>query len=128
MRRMRALDGVEFDELLDGRFRRRVGALDQYPAPQDVVEIERVHGPMFEAVVGARRASHYCPGRCGASVEDGGKTFMCRSCWPRLPLDLRVAIDGARPNPSLLTDLTKALRDARIWFQLNPIPEANRRG
>lgn len=126
---MRTLDRAEWDELVDGTFRRRIVELtEQHPKPKDVVEIERVHGPMFEVVLDARKASHYCPGRCGAIVEHGGKTFICRSCWPRLPEDIRKTIVRSRPNWALLTDFTKAMRDARIWFHTNPIPEVARRG
>ncbi|NUT48093.1 MAG: hypothetical protein HOV94_12400 [Saccharothrix sp.] len=68
------------------------------------------------------------PGRCGTSIGHGGKTLMCKGCWPRLPLDIRQTIERSRPNRALLTDLTKAMRDARIFFQHNPIPEVARRG
>lgn len=69
--------------------------------------------------------THDCPGRCG----DTGipqRSFACRSCWSRLPIEHREAIKDAYsrreaegPIPHI-----RAMSHARAWYRENPIPAA----
>jgi hypothetical protein len=67
-------------------------------------------------VVAERRTTHECPGGCRRQVPR--HRYACRTCWYRLPGDLRTAItDTYRRDPAAHRT---AMLDAGLWYLNNP--------
>ena len=56
-----------------------------------------------------------CPGCRVLPTPDGG--FACRTCFKRLPNDLRAAITGGRSDQHAYS---QAVVSATMWFRKNP--------
>lgn len=62
-------------------------------------------------------SGHRCPGGCSRYVPQ--RQVACRSCWYRLPLDLRRPITATyQRDPEAHLD---ALLDALRWYRENPL-------
>jgi hypothetical protein len=66
--------------------------------------------------------THDCPGRCGDSTIPQ-RSFACRSCWSRLPIEHRDAIKDAysRRHAEGPIPHIRAMSHARGWYRDNPI-------
>ena len=62
--------------------------------------------------------SHRCPGHCGRVVPD--HLFACRSCWYRLPLDLRRAISRTAHRSLLDDERQQIVSDAVEFYASAP--------
>jgi hypothetical protein len=62
------------------------------------------------------RPTHDCPGGCGLPVPQ--RQLACRSCWYRLPADLRRAITSNWKRDLDAHRLN--LVDAVQWYRENP--------
>ena len=60
-------------------------------------------------------ATHNCPGSCGLQVPY--HPFSCRSCWYRLPMDLRRPISGNWQRDPVAH--AAAMLDAKQWYAEN---------
>ena len=60
-------------------------------------------------------ATHNCPGGCGRQVPY--HHFSCRSCWYRLPMDLRRPISGNWQRDPVAH--AEAMLDAKQWYAEN---------
>ena len=60
-------------------------------------------------------ATHNCPGGCGRQVPY--HHFSCRSCWYRLPMDLRRPISGNWQRDPVAH--AEAMLDAMQWYAEN---------
>lgn len=68
-------------------------------------------------------ATHECPGRCGRA-DIPYRSFACRPCWSRLPIEHREAIKDAysRRHDEGPIPHIRAMSHARAWYRDNPIP------
>lgn len=62
----------------------------------------------------APSTTHACPGACGRQV--GHKRYACRTCWYRLPFDLRNTITGSYRAGDRLGHRS-AMRAAHEWYK-----------
>lgn len=59
--------------------------------------------------------THTCPGRCGRQVPPA--FYACRTCWFRLPSELRSAIIATQHLNSIHPKRLRALNDAGQWLR-----------
>jgi hypothetical protein len=60
-----------------------------------------------------------CIGGCGREAEDGE---ICRSCWNRVPIDLRLLLNSADADEEWYADKAAAELRAEIrrWLRAHP--------
>lgn len=73
--------------------------------------------------VPAPSPTHTCPGACGKDVPV--RLFACRTCWSRLPSDIKREIDGRRVGTAAHRE---GMREALRWYADHPPRSAMRRG
>jgi len=72
--------------------------------------------PVAVSRLDASGATHDCPGGCGRPVPR--HRFACRSCWHRLPIDLRCPITANYRRD--LAAHAQAMTAARRWYRGQP--------